>query len=166
MASEPQVFTIKCKIPTSPGHGECVLRCDVNILAQCLVDGKSSLSEGESAVGEGCCPLQVSNMQQDPPSPSLATISHCANQPQHLACLCTLQNHIKGLAPRAISNLWKILGDLGLQPPTLLLWAWGSPSLGPSIQVRSESNSPVQHYRLTQGKSDAPRGKGSCFMQT
>ena len=105
------------------------------------------------------------NTQQDPHSPFLTIIFHCADQPRCLAQLSTLQNHNEGLAPRSVSNLQKSLGDLGLQPPTLMLWAWGSPSLGPSIEGRAKRDSPVQHYCLTHGKQDTPGGKGSCLMQ-
>ena len=105
------------------------------------------------------------NTQQDPHSSFLTIISHCADQPQCSAQLSTLQNHSEGLAPRAVSNLQKSLGDLGLQPPALMLWASGSPSLGPSVQGKAESDSPVQHYSLTHGRHGAPGGKGSCLVQ-
>lgn len=136
--------------------------CDMNKLAKCLVDGKSSLSERESATGGGHFPP---NTQQDPHSPFLTIISHRADQLQCLAQLSTPQNNNEGLAPRAVSNLQKSLGDLGLQPPTLMLRASGSPSLGPSLRGRAKTDSPGQHYCLTHGKQDAPRGKGSCLMQ-
>ena len=159
-ASELQVFTIKCKICTSPGHVECVLWYEH--ISKVL--GRWQVLTQWRRVSHGRRPLPP-NTQQDPHSPFLTIISHCANQPQCSAQLSMLQNHSEGLAPRAVSNLQKSLGDLGLQPPALMLWASGSPSLGPSVQGKAESDSPIQHYSLTHGRHGAPGGKGSCLVQ-